>query len=356
MRRFILAFASLGLSTSAFAQTTSVQIQLNPGAQQVANQLNVSSEELQNLIDEQIRALYGLTDIQQFLTLSANAQNMINKGIGVDYASLPKGFLFGLAVSGAFDAGDSDIDDLQSISFADFERAVPVGVGAQASLMLGYNFTEQGAPWLTLYLSGLGFQLGIDEYDGDFYNVGFHSQFKLLKPLGRKTLLWGGLDFTTGIEFSEMILRAERAIETNTALGEGVSLLTSSSPDETELRLRQTALTFPFEVTTSARIAYFLGLYGGIGVDVQLGGAELSGNVNSTLFADGGGFDEEEIGTVSISANDQSEPTQALFRIITGVQIHLGPIKAFGQLNFLTEDLTVGGTVGLRYVPEAKPS
>ena len=33
-----------------------------------------------------------------------------------------------------------------------------------------------------------------------------------------------------------------------------------------------------------------------------------------------------------------------------------GPVKTFGQLNFLTEDLTVGGTVGLRYIPEAKAS
>jgi len=87
-------------------------------------------------------------------------------------------------------------------------------------------------------------------------------------------------------------------------------------------------------------------------VDLQAGGAELSGTVDTALFADGGDFDDQEIGTVDIAANDQNEPTTALFRIITGVQVHLGPVKAFGQLNFLTENLTIGGTAGLRYIPE----
>lgn len=352
MRRLLLACAGLVLAGPAYAQNTSVRVTLTPDANAVAQQVGVTPAELETLIDEQIKALYGLTDIREFLRLSANAQNMLSKGIGADYASQPKGFLFGMAVSGAFDAGNSDIDDLQAIDFADFERAVPIGVGAQASLMLGYNFTEQGAPWLTLYLSGLGFPLEIDEYNGTFYNVGFHSQFKLVKGAGKSSLRWGGFDFTTGVEFSEMILRARRAIETSTPLGGGVDLVTRSAPDQTELRLRQTALSFPFEVTTSTRLAYFLGLYGGIGVDLQAGGAELSGTVDSALFADGGDFDDQEIGTVDIAANDQNEPTTALFRIITGVQVHLGPVKAFGQLNFLTEDLTIGGTAGLRYIPE----
>jgi len=354
MRPLPLACMGLVLAAPAYAQNTDVIVTLTPEADMVATQAGIDGPaELERVIEDQVRALYGLTDIREFLRLSANAQNMLSKGIGVDYASQPKGFLFGIAVSGAFDAGDSDIEDLEAISFTDFERAVPIGVGAQASLMLGYNFTEQGVPWLTLYLSGLGFPLNIDEYDGTFYNVGLHSQFKFLKGAGKPTLRWGGLDFTTGVEFSEMVLRARRAIETQTPLGGGIDLRTRSAADRTELRLRQTAITFPFEVTTSTRLAYFLGLYGGVGLDLQVGGAELSGTVDSDLLADGGGFDEpQDIGTVAISANDQNEPTTALFRIITGVQVHLGPVKAFGQLNFLTEDLTVGGTAGLRYIPE----
>lgn len=330
---------------SAFAQNTRVQIDLDPGGAAVAQQIGVDVGQLERLISDQIGALYGVSDLNEFLRLSANAQSMVNKGIGVDYASNPTGFLMGIAVSGAFDAGNADIDDIENLDFVNFDRAVPIGVGAQISLMIGYNFAGAGLPGLTLFLNGLAFPLQYEEYQADFRNFGFHAQYKLFGPQGNEAAQWGGLDITSGLQFSETVLDLDQAIDRGLALLGPAGSAIIQTATEGDLELTQTAWTIPLELTTNVRFLYFLSIYGGLGVDFQFGSASMSADLASPLTEGG-----QTIGDVTIEANDDAGPSPVLLRFLTGVQINAGPIRIFGQLNFLTEDLTVGGAAGLRAV------
>lgn len=338
----------------AFAQSPNVTISLTADGRALANQLGVDVGAFEDAIGEQIGALYGVSDLQRFLELNANAQSLANKGLGVDYGSLPKGFIFGFAVAAALDAGQADINDLESIDLANFDRAVPVGVGAQIALMAGYNLERAGIPGLTFYINGMGASFDVEEfYRGEFFNFGAHAQYTFFRPRERKTNQWLGLSLTSGLQFSQSNLEANRTITTRTPLefSGGTTIIETESLGD--LRLSATAWTVPFEATTSVRFLQFFGLYAGMGLDVLLGDASLEAQLSSPLEAsdpfNGGTVN---VGTVDITADDTGAPSDALFRLLAGLQLHLGPIKAFGQVNFRPdpEELTVSGAVGLRYV------
>jgi len=324
----------------AVAQTANVSVNLNAAGRNAANLLGLDVGQVEGELEQQLGALFGLRDVSEFLRLSANAQSMVNKGIGVDYASNPKGFLLGVSVSGALDAGDAELDDLANI---DGDRIVPVGVGAQISLMAGFNFAMLGLPELTLFANGMAFPLQYDVYQADFRNFGVHAQYKLFKRRGGKAAGWGGLDITSGLQFSETVLNLDEQIERTVSVDGGRFLLDTEITGN--LELVQTAWTVPLEITSNVRFLYVLSLYGGAGVDFQFGDAKMVADLQSPLQQSGA-----DLGTVTIDANAASDPTRVLFRLLVGTQVHLGPIKVWGQLNFLTEDLTVGGAAGVRAV------
>ena len=148
MRSLATVLAGVGLMTTASsAAAQQIDIQYNPAARALLeNQLDLTTDQLNTLITDEIRALYGLVDTATFLRLSANAQGMANKGIGVDYASNLDGWIFGVAFSVAADAGDADIEDFNALADGNTERAVPVAAGAQIGLMLGYTVARPGSP------------------------------------------------------------------------------------------------------------------------------------------------------------------------------------------------------------------
>ncbi|MEO1335448.1 MAG: hypothetical protein AAFV29_07375, partial [Myxococcota bacterium] len=77
---------------------TSVNIAFNPATQSILqSELGLSAADITQLVDDEIRALYGLVDVPTFLRLSANAQSMANKGLGVDYATNLDGLIFGVS-------------------------------------------------------------------------------------------------------------------------------------------------------------------------------------------------------------------------------------------------------------------
>ncbi len=345
----------LGLATNTARAQDRLSVSLGSQASSIANQLGLSVSELEDVIESQVGALYGVSNINEFLRLSANAQGMVSKGIGVDYGSNPDGFILGFAVSGAIDAGNADIQDVRDagLELANFERAVPIGIGAQFSLMIGYNFKKVGVPGLTLFLNGLLFPLDVDEYSGDFRNFGFHAQYKFFGPRGNKAAGWGGLDLTTGIEFSQMILDlGTRTLNTRTDLpGAGGTSSTLSTAATGDLKLTQTGWVVPLELTSNVNFLYVLSLYGGAALDFQFGSAQLEADLSAPLTAtspDSG--QEQDLGTATIVADDSSGASPVLVRFLAGLQLNLGPIHIFGQFNLLTEDLTVSAAGGLRAI------
>ena len=341
----VLAVSIGATSPSAFAQPQ-VVLTLDPAAQQqIETALGLNQGELAQLIDDELRALYGLVDVPTFLRLSANAQSMANKGLGIDYASNVSDWVFGVAVSAAADAGDSDVEDFRALADGNTERAVPVSAGAQIGLMLGYQVIDR----LTVYANGLYYPLSIDnDLDGTFFNFGLHAQYKAVPAIGQRSLVhWGGVDVSTGIEFSRMLLELEGTFDARGTLVDGVDLDTVSTGT---LDLEQRAITLPFEVSTNLTLFYFLTLYGGMALDVQLGDASARLDLDTELATAaplGGTLD---LGSAQIAVNDIGDPDRVMFRLMGGLQLNIWKIKLFAQANVLTSDLTVGLAAGLRVV------
>jgi len=141
------------------------------------------------------------------------------------------------------------------------------------------------------------------------------------------------------------VLDLDEAIDRSLGLVGSTGDVTLGTETDGNLELTQRAWTIPLELTSNVRFLYIVSLYGGVGVDFQFGSASMSADVESPL-TDG----ETEVGRITVDADDDAGPTPVLVRFLTGLQLNFGPIKAFAQLNFLTENLAVGLAGGLRAV------
>ena len=341
---FALVIAAGGTATPAVAQPT-VEINFNPASQLILQQsLGLTSTQVQELVEDELRALYGLVDVPTFLRLSANAQSMTNRGLGVDYASDFEDLIIGVAATAAIDAGDSDVADFRALADGDTAREVPVSAGAQVGLMVGYRVLD----FLEVYVNGLYYPLDIGDFRGTFYNVGAHVQYQALPGYGSRSLLWwGGLELTTGVELSRMDLELDDTFDASGRIAPGFVLDTESSGT---LRLEQLAYTIPFEATTRVTMLYFLTLYGGLGLDIQFGNARMNVDLDSDLSTTDPNVGPLELGTAQIAVDDRGDPNRVMFRVLGGFQLNIWRLKIFGQLNFLTSDLTVGLAGGVRLV------
>lgn len=338
MRILVGIVACVAGAILAAPASAQIDLDFDPNAiDDAAAALGISGDELDSLLNGELNDLYALADFGTFLRLSANAQSMANKGLGIDYASNVDGWVFGAAVSVAVADGGSS------------EAVVPISAGAQISLLLGYTVYDR----LTLYVSGLYYELPTENLAGEFSNFGFHAQYKLIGAIGSaRVAQWGGIDISTGIEYSRMKLGLSDTFDTSTDFAiDSVTTVILDTSSVGTLELTQQAITIPVEVTTNLTLFYFLSFYLGIAVDFQLGRASLNFDLDTSLnVSDSTAGVSESAGSVPITIEDTANADPAIFRVLGGIQINIWKIKLFGQLNFLTTDLTLSVAAGLRVV------
>lgn len=106
--RAAVIIAALACAAAARADTT-VDVQLTPEGEQLAQQLGVTPAQLAAQVKAEIDDAYQTSNIDSFLSDFVDATSFSARGIGVDYASLPKGFVAGFAVNLAA-AGDQPVE------------------------------------------------------------------------------------------------------------------------------------------------------------------------------------------------------------------------------------------------------
>lgn len=331
---------------TAFAQMDPrVTLTINDQAKMLlGNELQVAEDQIEALIQERFNQVYRLADVQEFLRVSANAQALSNKGLGVDYAADPSLVIFGAAIAASADAGDAD---LQSI--AEPDAALRAGAGAQLALMAGLNLSVIGLPSVTAYANGLYHPWSSGDLSGEFYNVGGHVQISLVDPKG-VGLEWMGLKVTSGIEISRMVLELEDEQASSAPIAVGGNSYQIRSVANGTLRLEQTAFNIPFEATTGLTVASLVSVYGGIGLDLMFGGARIDAALDATMEADNPVMEGEtlDVGTARIEASEEGDPNKFFPRFLVGAQVHLGPVNVFGQLNLGINDVAVSVAAGAR--------
>jgi len=356
MNRYCIA--QLGLvvalvvgSASAYAQPTCVgtpgvnQVCITPGGglTQFAGALGVSDpQQITNDVLAQVNNIFQVADVGAFLKDFQNAQAFSSKGLGVDYASETTLAEVGATVSFATSANKSY--NRPSGSYTD---PMPLsGGGANFSLMGGLGLGLIGLDPVMIFGNWFKGSASIGQLDGSYDNWGLHGQLRLLGPsrkISATNLLirWGGIAITSGADYSRMTLNARKDLRSSFTLpaytaGGPQGSVSIQNQGTLTFSLQQTTWTVPLEVTTSLRLLSLVTVYGGFGLDFQLGGgSDMEINMESgNLSGKVGANTVSDLGTATISVKQHTNPSAARFREIVGLQLGIfDVVRVFVQVN-----------------------
>ncbi len=333
VRRFVLsAFAVLALAPTAARADGDVTITLNPDGQQLATELGIDTAELERRVEEEIADAYDTANVDGFLRAFANATSFANRGVGVDYAPLFRGLEIGATANLA-----AAVDGLE-------EGQDPAGgVAPNVSLMGGLSLSRWGHDKIVIYGNGFHRRGKLDQLSGSITNVGLHGQYHLLYPApGASTLLflWSGLHLTAGFEWSRWAFGIDDVITREFAVdGDNGASTTVTAAATGAFELSSNSMTIPIEITTSARVLYFAGIYFGGGVDVQVGRARAQASLDGRLTAirpsDGTSVD---MGSAVITASGEKSPSPLAYHLLAGLELNLWRLKTFLQATVVPVD------------------
>ncbi len=329
-------FATLALGERpARAQVT---ITPGPDADAFAASLGMTTPQLVGQLTSQVDQLFQVADIHGFLRDFENAQSFSSKGLGVDYASEPTQLEAGATVSLA-----SNVDKAYKPSGSYMDPPVSGG-GANVSLMGGVGLGLIGLKPLMVFGNWFRGGASVGQLDGHYQNWGLHGQLRLFGPsrgmsASKFFIRWGGIAITSGADYSHLTLSANKPISSTFNVAQGAPV-TVTSTGNLVFALDQTTWSVPLEITTSVRLLSLLTVYGGLGMDWQLGGgsnlnigmaANLSGRYLGTSFSN--------LGSATIAAGGHVDPSAAQLREFIGVQVGL-----FDVVRFFTQVNVTGGS------------
>ena len=325
------------LLLASFALAVDVQLDIDLPAEAAEAGLDDAQleGELRTAIDDQLR----LGDVGAYLDQMADANILAAKGMGADYGSDMQRFAFGgafgTAVNGAGAAIAGGEESLPEAGFA-------LQIGLMAGLNLGaFSPKESALRRFKLYVNGMSATTTRAPFEGTFLNYGAHAQVKIVKG-GDKTdgIRWGGLDLTTGYEYSSYRLELNQSLPVEQSplswRAEGTYVIEAESqsiPAELSTNLHLFVVTAfvgaAFDYTLSGTAQSEIGMGGPIEIEVE------------------GESIEAGSATVSLSQGGTASPYSP--RAFVGLQADIFMVHVYGQLNVTLDD-SVGGHVGVRVV------
>ncbi len=347
MSRWWIALALVLAPTGAVAQT--IDITLDPDAQAAGLDEAALESSLNDAVSGALK-LGTQAEHQAFIDAMVEAAAISAKGMGVDYASNMKHFVFGGSIgSGVHAAG---------VKFNRGQTPLPEdgGFGAQISLMGGINLGMGGdhnlLDRLRLYANGLAMKLPSDRYfGGQMANAGAHLQIKVVEGNHRgKVIEWGGLDLTSGFEYSAYSFDLRKDLPVSGPAPGGGKLTWTATGS---YNINSDILSVPVEASTNLRILVFTG-YVGAAYDYNMGtgtsAAKLDGPLDARIQAPDGTTLDQQIGTATVTANADGTSVPYNARVFLGAQVNITALKGFAHLNISPQGdaLSVGGHVGLR--------
>lgn len=321
-------------SGTAGAQSIVVNID-----EQVAAQFGIDPAEAESGVSSSIDSGLNIADQAEFLEAMANAAAMSSKGMGVDYASNIKTFMFGVSFGSAVNSA--------GFTFGRGGQELPDGSGfslqlaAMAGVNLGFGNEDSAASRFKLYVNGMTLGTSGDIFDGSLYNLGAHLQLQLAKPRRSAAAEWGGLAVTSGYDVSGYALQLSQALPVNTDIdGNDLTWDATGTYDITAA-----TTSIPVELSTNVRVA-IVTVFAGGGVDIQQGDASSVIGLSGPLEVSSQG-QQATLGAAAVTLDGSALADAMTPRVFGGVQAGLGPFQVYGQLNVGFND-SIGGHVGAR--------
>jgi hypothetical protein len=295
---------------------SSVTVTLTPEGQAYATSQGSTAQTFSDDIQKRVNEAYGANNVNGFLRGFADAASFSNRGLGVDYASLPNHAIVGVGAT------------VSAVSDGIPSRERPVGgAAANFAVMAALNLGTFDLPRWTVSAHGLYYKASSDELRGAVAGAGAHLQYKLLKPregLSSTLLLWNGLDITAGVELLRWGLGATHTISTDVVQnGQTLKLDSTGTFDVTT-----TTMTVPIEATTGFRIALLATVYAGAGIDLQYGKTSVNADLVGKLHT---ADNATELATANIKLDGSNTPHPLAPRALLGVQLNLWKLKIYVQ-------------------------
>jgi hypothetical protein len=214
-----------------------------------------------------------------------------------------------------------------------------MGGGANFSLMAGVGMGLVGFDPLMLFGNWFKGNASIGQLDGSYHNWGLHGQLRLFGPTRKMSAVkmlvrWGGIAITSGADYSRLSVSTKKSISSILNVVPNAPVTVTSVGDLT-FTLQQTTWSVPLEVTTSLRLLSLVTVYGGLGLDWQLGGgSEMNIGMNAALSGQYMGAQYQNLGTATITGGGKVKPSPARMREIVGVQLGIMDlVRLFVQMN-----------------------
>src|SRR3954471_10155661 len=155
----------------AHAQVT-VDVQLSPEGEQLADQLGISAADLAARIQTRVDDAYDANNVEGFLKSFTDASAFTARGLGVDYVSMPKNLILGIGANFAV-AGSGDFNG---------DERPTANLAANIAFMAGMNLADYGNPRWTLFGNGFYRKASTSKLRGGIRSAGFHAQYRVLLP------------------------------------------------------------------------------------------------------------------------------------------------------------------------------
>ncbi len=321
------------LSTLAVA-APNVSINFDEAALSAAG---IDASEFESVLSGQIEDKLQLEADPARMEQLARANAHAVRGLGVDYASNPELFAFGLSVGTAVNSAGFSLFSRESNLLPDN------GFTAQAGIMGGLNLgafspgTDTLLDRFMVFTNAMGAAPQAGDYKAQVWTWGLHGQYAIVMPVDKGVLTWGGVDVTTGFDLASYSL----TLQNGTPIDGGFGTWNAAGTYE----LKAKATTIPVELSTSASVP---------GVSMWLGlAADLAPGARATREVALSGDIEDDtnpgtvLGSVDASLKQDLRVKPIGARFFTGFQFDITSVKLYTQLN-LSTDRSVGMHAGIR--------
>jgi len=327
--RCAIAVVFVGLAPVVARADATVDVTLNSDGAQLASQLGVSVQDLEQIAQDRIDELYKLQRLDELLRAFANTAAFTQRGLGVEYDVDPGDLMIGYAGTGVHgDVAIGTTNELLGGSIINFE------------VMAGANLARLEHPQWTVFANGYYETVTIHGLEGHLLTLASHVQYQIVPARGS----WIGLSATTGLEYARLELGTAGSIESHfTATGPAEHATVHMSSTGTLSVLAQT-FTVPIEVSTGVRLADVISLYTAAGLDVTGGSSTIEARLDSVLSINA---DNLPVGTAVITGSGASSPSAVTVHALAGLALHTKYVRVFVQGALAPGELAVA--LGVRF-------
>jgi hypothetical protein len=268
------------------------------------------------------------TDASKYLAGMANAGLQAAAGQSSDYANKFDVTLVALNVGLGVDVGDNDFSSFTDNS-SDPEQLA--GAGFTGSVQIGLNAGI--LPWDKIWgieLKKVDGFIKFAKFDlasanenldaAELTSFGIMARYQVMEgyDLGGSLLKWGGVFVHTGFSYNSFKVAFKKEItETQTSGG-----VTASFDGFATVGADMSAFTIPIEVSTYVDMLYIFTVFGGAGVDINMGSSESIANINGDVAVTGG-----DSGTGTLDLGSDASPTGFQGRMFGGLQFNIWLLK-----------------------------